>query len=216
MNCLLVAIVLSASIFITGASASEMLDTDRIPTEFDYALREALANESEKQFISALELGGSPTAIFDNTQDGWVFCSATRVGNESYLRLLIEDGKDVNFRQDMISPELSLPLSCAIRFSNLAAIKLLSNAGADPTLPICVDCKERLPSSLLSEAVLVGKHDLAVWFLENGDYSDSQIGTVVDLIQRFPLPDSFDKKTYEGELVAMLRSKGIQVIYDKK
>ena len=126
---------------------------------------------------------------------------------------IISSGFDVNFRQSEISSEISLPLACAVRSNNLQAVKILIHAGANPSESVCIQCGERYPSSLLSEAVLVRKFNIANWLIENGTYSTQQLETVVDLIERFPLPESSSKLGEEIELVDRLRGKGMEVSY---
>ncbi|MFK8077548.1 MAG: hypothetical protein AB8B84_13260, partial [Granulosicoccus sp.] len=65
-------------------------------------------------------------------------------------------------------------------------------------------------------SVLVRKFNIANWLIENGTYSYRQLETVVNLIERFPLPKSSSKIEEEIELVSRLRGKGMVVSYDVK
>lgn len=185
-------------------------------SQTDVGLLDALNSENKSEFVENLELGGDPTVRFDDTQFGWVYCSATRRGYEEYLEEIIKKGFDLNFRQSQISPDISLPLSCAIRSNNLSAVKMLVHAGANPAETVCVNCNERFPSSLLSQSVLVRRFNISNWLVENGAYSYRQYETVVNLIERFPLPKSSSKLEGEIELVNRLRERGMEVSYDVK
>lgn len=209
-------IVIYIAFWASNGIPSESTDSSINYTQRDVGLLEALNAENKKEFVQYLELGGDPTVRFDDTQFGWAYCAATRSGFEDYLEEIIKTGFDLNFRQSKISPDISLPLSCAIRSNNLVAVKMLVDAGANPAETVCINCNERFPSSLLSQSVLVRRFNIANWLIENGDYSYRQFETVVNLIERFPLPKSSSKIEGETELVNRLREKGIAVSYDVK
>lgn len=177
----------------------------------DYALRDSLLKNDYEHFENYLLEGADPTAWLDDTQYGWVMCAATEVGREEFLGLLIEQGHDVNFRQEDISTAISLPLTCAIRFGNLRALEILIGAGADPAVKPCDKCANRKPMSVMSEAILVRKYELAVWLLDKGDYSDEQLRTDIGMLERQRVDESAPGNAYRLILADMLREKGYEV-----
>ena len=150
-------------------------------------------------------------AWLDNSQFGWVMCAATEVGREDFLRLLIDRGHDVNYRQVDISTAISLPLTCAVRFGNLEALKLLVEAGADASVKPCASCPGRKPMSVMSEAVIVGKYELAVWLFDKAEYTNEQLENDVRMIERFPVNESSPQNEYRLKLAELLRQKGYEV-----
>ncbi len=81
----------------TNAFSRELPHHEITANENDYALRKALLDGNMEEFEHYLSLGANPTEWLDYTHDGWVFCAATAVGREQFLRKLIDKGYDVNF-----------------------------------------------------------------------------------------------------------------------
>jgi len=199
---------------ITSASmvhAREYPKREVTATEIDFQLRSALEENDYEAFEHFLADGANPMAWLDDSQFGWVMCAATEVGREEFLRLLIDKGYDVNYRQVDISTAISLPLTCAVRFGNLEALKLLVEAGADAAVKPCASCLNRKPRSVMSAAVIVGKYDLAVWLFDKANYSNEQLETDIRMIERFPVNEYSRQNDYRLELAELLRQRGYEV-----
>ncbi|MGQ7848430.1 ankyrin repeat domain-containing protein [Granulosicoccus sp. 3-233] len=177
----------------------------------DFALRDSLLDMDYESFKSHLSNGADPTAWLDDSQFGWVMCAATESGREEYLKLLIESGNDVNFRQTDISSAISLPLTCAVRFGNLNALKLLVDAGAQPERTPCDACVNRKPMSVMSEAILVRKYELADWLFNKGNYTDAQLRTDASILQRQKVNESSAQNIHRLTLAEKLRESGYEV-----
>ena len=182
-----------------------------VATELDYALRDALFERDLDKFEQYLSEGADPTVWFENSSYGWVYCAATEPGLEDFLQLIIDKGFDVNFRQTDIHPTSSLPLTCAVRFNNLQALEMLVSVGANPAVYMCVDCERRMPLSVLAEATMVSKYDLAIWLLDKGNYSDAQIQTVITGIEMFPVDELNPRNALRLELAERIRELGFEV-----
>lgn len=180
-------------------------------TEVDYALRDSLLSGDMNSFKNYLLSGADPTEWLDDSQHGWTFCAATEAGREIYLRLLIDEGYDVNFRQVDISSSISLPLTCAVRFRNLDALKILIAAGADPTVPPSIKFPDRIPMSVMSEAIIIGKYELAVWLFDKGNYSDVQLRSDIGMLERHIVDEAAPGNHYRLKLAELFRQKGYKV-----
>ncbi|NND73300.1 MAG: hypothetical protein HKN43_17125 [Rhodothermales bacterium] len=192
-------------------SAREIPTREIVADEVDFALRDALIESDYDSFNRMLSLGADPTEWLDNSQYGWVMCAATEVGRERFLKLLIEKGYDINFRQSDISTAISLPLTCAVRFRNLNALEMLINSGADPTVKPCDDCSSRSPMSVMSEAILVGKYELAVWLFDKATYSQEQLATDISMLETQKVDESAAGNFYRLMLADLFREKGYEV-----
>ena len=181
-------------------------------THVDVGLRAAFDENDDARFEELLAQGANPTVWFDNTQSGWVMCSATLSGKEQFLKKILQYGFDPNFRQSNITSELSLPLTCAIRSDNLSAIEILVEAGADLSKTVCLECSTSYHTSVLSEAVLVNKYDLALWIYQNGSFSNAQMNTVKRLIEFLPFPSDSPEFEYRAKLVESMKLQGIVVV----
>lgn len=191
--------------------ARELPNHESTANANDYALRKALLDGNIEEFGHYLSLGADPTEWLDYTHNGWVFCAATEVGREQYLRLLIDKGYDVNFHQVDIGSSISLPLTCAVSFDNLQALQMLVAGGADPTVAPSIEFPESAPTSVMSEAIIVGKYDLAVWLFDKGDYTDEQLKSDINMLQIFPVNESAPINKYRLKLAELFRQRGYEV-----
>lgn len=194
-----------------SSHAREIPVVEVTATEIDYALRDALLAENFQGFSDQLALGGDPTAWFENSREGWVLCAATQSGREKYLQLLIDSDSDINYLQSNINTLLTLPLGCAVTFDNIRAMEMLIAAGANPALQTCLKCGDRFPMSILAEAVIVRKYDLAVWLVDKGDYSDEQVASVIYMIEKSPVDESATINEARLELVQRIRDLGFKI-----
>ena len=177
----------------------------------DFALREALLSGNLEEFDHYLSLGANPTEWLDDSQYGWVFCAATEQGREEFLRLLIDKGYDVNFQQVDISSSISLPLTCAIRFKNLLALDFLVAAEADPAVALSIKTPNRIPMSVMSQAIIIGRYELAVWLFDKGNYTDEQLRSDIRMLEKFPVDESAPGNTYRLILADLFRERGYQI-----
>ena len=196
---------------INPAYSKESNESDLLERRIDKDLRTALDEKDINKFEELLASGADPTKWFGDTQAGWVMCSATLSGKEQYLEKLLQFGFDPNFRQSNITSELSIPLGCAIRSDNLEAIKILVEAGADLSKNVCRECSMEYQTSLLSEAVLVNKFDLALWIYENGAFSKAQMETVKRLIEFLPFPKNSPEFENRENLIESMKLQGLPV-----
>ena len=65
--------------------------------------------------------------------------------------------------------------------------------------------------SVMSQAIIVGNYDLAVWLFDKGDYSDDQLKSDISMLERFPVDESAPGNVYRLMLADMLREKGYEV-----
>lgn len=202
---------LLVTIYITDVIAQDSIERAVVASDLDYALRDALTKRDLERFNQSLIHGADPTEWFENSHNGWVYCSATEPGLEPYLQLIIDKGFDVNFRQTKIYRTAQLLLPCAVHFNNLLALEMLVSAGADPAVRMCLTCDGRAPMSAMAQAAMVGKYDLAVWLSDKGKYSYAQIQTVIYGLENFPVDESNPRNVPRLELVERIRSQGFEV-----
>lgn len=193
------------------AIAREIPQREVTASENDYALREKLLEHDLAGFNHYLEVGADPTEWLDDSQYGWVMCASTESGKEEFLESLISHGFDVNFRQSHIGSAISMPLTCAIRFRNLNAIKILIDHGADPSLSTCPTCRVKEYPTSLSLAVMVRKYELAVYLLNKARYHEEELKSIVRILERSAVDETSAWNKYRLELADMLREKGYEV-----
>lgn len=191
--------------------AREIPERELTASQNDIDLRDALFAENLDDFGQLLRSGADPTEWLENSHNGWIFCAATDKGREPFLREIIRNGYDVDFFRSDVSTDISRPLLCAIRFDNLNALRILIDAGANPAVKICEECTSRITRSIVSEAMLVRRYDLAKWLLDKGNYSEKQLNTMVLLLEDFPVDESSPINKDRLELVEALRRMGIEV-----
>lgn len=208
---LLVAVFLANTVFLRQAISREYPVREVTATPIDHALRDSLLDNNYDLFIENLAAGGDPTEWFENSEQGWVMCAATDIGREEYLRLIIDAGFDINFRQSDVASHLSSALLCALSYKNLSAIKNLIKAGADPTIKVCLVCDTRIATSLLSMTALSSNYDIAIWLFENTEYRPEQIQAVVSFIETSPFPSEVPQNINRLKLAELLREQGYEV-----
>jgi len=177
----------------------------------DESLRNALLNRDLAEFRDQIETGANPTQQFNNSYEGWVFCAATEVGREDYLKLIIDAGFDVNYRQAKITTELSTPLFCAITFKNLSAVEMLLNAGADHQVLYCPTCNSTIATSALWLSTLGMNFEMSIWLLKNTSYSTDQLQAIVTMIETLRFPKDSPRHPVRNEFVELLRAEGFSV-----
>lgn len=207
--CLLLSLMVSLGM--GSAVGREWPKPEITASEEDFALRDATVVGDIALFRSLIDGGADPFAWLDDSQTGWTYCVSTAPGREAFLGYLIARGFDVNYRQRDISASLSLPLTCAIGFSNVKALELLIDAGADPTLPSSEKFPDSVPMSVLSEAVINSEFELAVWLFDKANYSDVQLLSDVRMLERFPYDESAPGNVHRLRLAELLRQRGFEV-----
>jgi len=211
MNILLHTLFFLIITTVSNSYGRETHKAEGIGSEADYALKESLEDGDFEKFSNALKRGGDPTIWFENSSVGWVLCAATRTGQEEYLEFLISRNVDLDFRQSKISSELSTAILCAIHHNNLLSVQLLVKAGADTTIEECVTCKTSIHTSAVWSAALSSYYDIAVWLIQNGDYSAHQFEAIVNLLETINMSSDFPQNSYRLELAEILKTKGYDV-----
>ncbi len=180
-------------------------------SEYDVSLRERLLANDLGGFKRFLDQGAEPLEWLDDSQYGWVLCASTERGKEGFLEVLIGRGYDVNHRQSNIGSAISLPINCAIRFRNLEAIRLLMEAGADPSLSTCPTCRIKEYPTSLSLSVMVRKYEIAVYLLDKSQYPEEELESIVSMLESSPVNEASKWNDYRLELAELLRQRGYEV-----
>jgi len=208
---LICTLVITFSLFSGGTFSRVLPEIVVESSQIDDDLRASILDQNLPLFNDSLESGGDPGVLYENSEQGWVFCLATAPGKEEFLSKLISMGFDVNQRQTNIASDLSSPLACAISWNNFPAVKMLVESGADVAAEICLACDGRSPSSALSLAAIYRSYDMAVWLFDKGAYSEGQLETVVYLLENSKVWSESPQNIFRLQLIELFRKEGIDV-----
>ncbi|CAD7697497.1 unnamed protein product [Ostreobium quekettii] len=80
--------------------------------------------------VRALLDGGADASIVDKYRRNPLHFAATEIGTEQIMRMLIEEGVDVNSTTDLGTP----PIAFAAYYGNIGGVRFLLSMGADPAI----------------------------------------------------------------------------------
>ena len=191
---------LAAAVRVAGAGASP-----------DEKLLDAVTDGSERRVRALLDEGADPNAVLGPEREEKALCVATSKGNARVLDLMLAAGADADAlyeRRDILSAN---PLSCAISYENLDAVKTLVEAGADPMRDLCPSCPTDFATRVIFKASSPQTYDIAWYLINTTTLTEGEIRAVAHSISRYLIPKHDPTLDERALIVDWLRARGLGV-----
>lgn len=177
----------------------------------DKKLLNSIKNRQFDTFERLLSTGANPNVILGNVFSDIPMCVATRVGNELYLKKLVQYGGDVNlFNADSLQ-KWSTPLACSIFMRNRNSFEYLLSVGADPGANLCPKCEKKENRSHLGVALISTQFDMVMQLIELTEVDQSEMDRIIFILELVRTRADHVTNDARTELIEWVRAQGHEV-----
>ncbi len=180
-----------------------------VPESLDQKLLESLRAKNIDAARQALAQGANPEAILGRDLSDHAVCLAIDDRSSRFLDLLVEYGASTNAFWDVGYSDRRTPLVCAIYLWNFEAFDYLLEHGADPSIDLVPEAKEKYRNhqTAFTVALRGSKYPMALRLLELYELHPAEMNKLVYNLEKYPYSEAHPWNYARDALIEWTRAR---------